>query len=139
MKAFLRISLLVLSSILILQTGAHWIWFIKQREMNITLSTGQRWPVVTPLFMLATLMRPPQACDGQSAGTLAFAKPMPHGSGHNSRGTVMMTRIQEGNEVFIHTSDIQLLADEPIAQILAWSPTTLLTSGPPLVPQPPGG
>jgi len=45
-------------------------------------------------------------------------------------GTVMMTRVEEGGEVFVHASDIQLLADEPIAQILKWSPTTLLASGP---------
>ena len=51
-------------------------------------------------------------------------------------GTVMMTRIQEGSEVFVHASDIQLLADEPIARILAWSPTTLITSGPAMYPNP---
>jgi uncharacterized protein len=61
---------------------------------------------------------------------------MPHGPGHNPMGTVMMTRIQEGNEVFVHASDIQLLADEPIARILAWSPTTLITSGPALYRNP---
>ena len=80
--------------------------------------------------LLATLRRPPQACDGQSAGPLAFSEPMPHGPGHNPMGTVMMTRIQEGSEVFVHASDIWLLADEPIEQIMKWSPTMLITSGP---------
>jgi len=80
--------------------------------------------------LLATLKRPPQACDGGSAGPLAFSEPMPHGPGHSPMGTVMMTRIQEGHEVFVHASDIQLLADKPVARILKWSPTTLITSGP---------
>lgn len=80
--------------------------------------------------LLATLNRPPQACDGRSAGPLAFSEPMPHGPGHSPMGTVMMTRIQEGNEVFVHASDIQLLADEPVARILKWSPTMLIASGP---------
>ena len=83
-------------------------------------------------LLLAALKRTPQPCDGQTYDPLAFSDPMPHGPGHNPMGTVMMTRVREGNEVFVHASDIQLLADEPIARILEWSPTTLLASGPAL-------
>jgi hypothetical protein len=44
----------------------------------------------------------------------------------------MMTRIKEGTEVFVHASDIQLLDDEPIRQILDWEPSVVLVSGPPI-------
>ena len=80
--------------------------------------------------LLAALEQTASPCDGQTHGSLAFSGPMPHGFAHSPMGTVMMTRIQEGREVFVHASDIQLLADEPIEQILKWSPTMLLASGP---------
>jgi len=41
----------------------------------------------------------------------------------------MMMHIQKGHEVFVHASDIQLLADEPIEQIMKWSPTMPIASG----------
>ena len=47
-------------------------------------------------------------------------------------GRVMMTRIEDGNEVFVHASDIQLLSDGAVNQILEWAPSILLVSGPPL-------
>ena len=80
--------------------------------------------------LLAAIKHPPQQCDGQSAGPLAFSEPMPHGPGHSPMGTVMMTRIEEGSDILVHASDIQLLADEPVTRILKWSPTMLITSGP---------
>ena len=70
------------------------------------------------------------ASEGLSDGCLSFSPPVPHGEGRG--GTVMMTRIEEGNEVFIHASDIQCLADEAIEQILMWGPTMVLASGPPI-------
>ena len=42
-----------------------------------------------------------------------------------------MTRIQE-DCVFVHASDIQLLNDEAISQIISWGPDIVLASGPPL-------
>ena len=71
-------------------------------------------------------------CDGQMHGPLNFSKAMPHGSQDSPMGTVIMTRVEEGKDVFVHASDIQLLADEPVWQILEWRPTILLVSGPPL-------
>jgi len=44
----------------------------------------------------------------------------------------MMTRIEEEKEIFVHASDIQMLNDEAIEQILAWHPTVVLASGPPI-------
>jgi len=43
-----------------------------------------------------------------------------------------MTRIEEEKEVFVHASDIQMLNDEAIEQILVWHPTIVLASGPPI-------
>ena len=85
-----------------------------------------------PKRLLAALERTASPCDGQRHKPLSFSKPMPHGSGQRPMGTVMMTRIEEGDEVFVHASDIQLLDDEPVSQIIDWHPTIVLLSGPPL-------
>jgi len=55
-----------------------------------------------------------------------------HGSRRSNLGTVMMTRIQEGDEVFVHASDIQLLDKMAVSIITAWEPTVVLASGPPV-------
>ena len=44
----------------------------------------------------------------------------------------MMTRVEEDTDVFVHASDIQLLTDKPVSQILDWAPTILFVSGPAL-------
>ncbi|HPE63630.1 MAG TPA: hypothetical protein PLQ49_05940 [Methanothrix sp.] len=67
-----------------------------------------------------------------SDGCLRFSPAVPHGTRGSRLGTVMMTRIQEGDEVFVHASDIQLLDGEAISIILGWKPTVVLASGPPL-------
>ena len=69
--------------------------------------------------------------EGLSDGCLSFSPPVPHGE-RGIGGTVMMTRIEEGSEVFVHASDIQMLSDEAIDQILGWQPTIVLASGPPI-------
>ena len=43
-----------------------------------------------------------------------------------------MTRVEMGQEVFLHASDIQLLDDTTIDLILAWQPDIVLAAGPPL-------
>jgi predicted metallo-beta-lactamase superfamily hydrolase len=70
--------------------------------------------------------------EGISDGPLTFSLPVPHGELHGRNGTVMMTRVEEGGEVFVHASDIQMLSDESIEQILAWQPNIVLASGPPI-------
>ena len=47
-------------------------------------------------------------------------------------GSVMMTRFEDGEEVFVHASDIQMLGDEAIERILMWRPNVVLASGPPI-------
>ena len=72
------------------------------------------------------------SAEGETDGVLSFSRSMPHGEREKKLSTVMMVRVKEKNEVFVHASDIQLLDDEPIKQILEWKPDVVLTSGPPL-------
>jgi len=70
--------------------------------------------------------------EGEAHGPLRFSPAMPHGAGGSRRGTVMMTRIDLGDAVFVHASDIQLLDGAAIDCILAWQPDIVLAAGPPL-------
>ena len=70
--------------------------------------------------------------EGISFDGISFSSPVPHGTRHKGFGTVMMTRICEGNDVFVHSSDIQLLDREAVLEVLAWKPTIVFASGPPL-------
>ncbi len=70
--------------------------------------------------------------EGRKSGPFTFSTPMPHGGKNGRLGTVMMTRVESDSGVFVHASDVQLLDDQPIFQILRWQPTVLLISGPPL-------
>ncbi len=73
-----------------------------------------------------------RSAEGYSDGLLSFSLPVPHGERGEHGGMVMMTRIEDGNEVFVHASDIQLLNSDAVSAILAWHPTIVLASGPPL-------
>ncbi len=68
----------------------------------------------------------------QTDGVLSFSPAVLHGSRRSNLGTVMMTRIQDGDEVFVHASDIQLLDKMAVSIITAWKPTVVLASGPPV-------
>ncbi len=70
--------------------------------------------------------------EGQTDGLMSFSLPVPHGQRGERFGMVMMTRVEDGNDVFVHASDIQLLEDATVSCILAWQPTVVLASGPPL-------
>jgi len=70
--------------------------------------------------------------EGKKFGPLTFSLPVPHGEPGEKRGKVMMTKIEEDDQVFVHASDIQLLDERPIQKILGWHPTVVLASGPPL-------
>ena len=65
-------------------------------------------------------------------GPMTFSKAVPHGKSKDNSETVMMTKLEEGKEVFVHASDIQLLNDEAVSQILSWAPNIVLVGGPPL-------
>ena len=70
--------------------------------------------------------------EGMSDGPLSFSLPVPHGERWGRGGNVMMTRVEEDGEVFVHASDIQMLNDKAIGEILAWQPNIVFASGPPL-------
>jgi predicted metallo-beta-lactamase superfamily hydrolase len=71
--------------------------------------------------------------EGCTAGPLAFSKGVPHGGRKDGTASqVMMTRIDLGDRVFVHASDIQLLDAATIEQIINWKPDIVLAAGPPL-------
>ena len=70
--------------------------------------------------------------EGLRDGPLSFSPPVPHGEGTGREGNVMMTRIEDGSDIFVHASDIQMLNDAAIEKILTWQPTIVLASGPPI-------
>ena len=72
------------------------------------------------------------AAEGMSDGSLRFSVPVPHGEHSRRNATVMMTRIEDEDGVFVHASDIQMLNDEAIEIIIAWQPTVVLAAGPPI-------
>ena len=65
-------------------------------------------------------------------GPMTFSKSVPHGEANDNSESVMMTKVEGTNVVFVHTSDIQLLNDEAIFKVLSWSPNIVLAGGPPL-------
>jgi predicted metallo-beta-lactamase superfamily hydrolase len=70
--------------------------------------------------------------EGQKDGPLAFSPSVPHGERRGRLGTVMMTRVESEDSVFVHASDIQLLNGEAVSLILDWQPDIALVGGPPL-------
>jgi predicted metallo-beta-lactamase superfamily hydrolase len=79
--------------------------------------------------LLGASMRVAEGC---SEGPLAFSQAVPHGAPDNNIGTVMMTRIEMGDQVFVHASDIQLLDDPTVDQVIDFRPDIVLAAGPPL-------
>ncbi len=74
--------------------------------------------------------------EGKSVGPLSFSSPVCHGEAKSKLGNVMMTRIAEDGEVFVHASDIQLMGERAVSQILAWRPDIVLAAGPSLYRSP---
>jgi len=89
---------------------------ISMRYNDLSRTLGHTLPVV----------------EGTVTGVMTFSKLQPHGVMGSGLGTVMMTRIADGSDVFVHASDIQLLDGGAVSQILEWEPDTVLVSGPPL-------
>ncbi len=73
-----------------------------------------------------------QIAEGRSDESISFSRAVPHGRWDSPMGTVMMTRIQMDNEVFVHASDIHLLDDATVSRIIDWHPDIILAAGPPL-------
>jgi hypothetical protein len=73
-----------------------------------------------------------QVAEGRSEGRLSFSHAVPHGAPDSEMGSVMMTRVEMEDAVFVHASDIQLLDDPTIDQVIGWRPDIILAAGPPL-------
>ena len=73
-----------------------------------------------------------QVAEGCSEGPLSFSQAVPHGAPDRKMGTLMMTRIEMGDQVFVHASDIQLLDDTTVDRVIDWRPNIVLAAGPPL-------
>ncbi len=73
-----------------------------------------------------------QIAEAYSEGPLSFSRAVPHGAPNSHMGTVMMTRIEMNNRVFLHASDIQLIDDTTVEMVIDWQADILLASGPPL-------
>jgi len=70
--------------------------------------------------------------EGRSEGPLSFSQAVPHGAPDSKMGTLMMTRVEMDNQVFVHASDIQLLDDTTVGKVIDWQPDIVLAAGPPL-------
>ena len=73
-----------------------------------------------------------QIAEGRSQGPLSFSEAVPHGELNSNLGTLMMTRIEMDNRVFVHASDIQLLDAPTVDRVINWQPDIVLAAGPPL-------
>ena len=73
-----------------------------------------------------------QIAEGLSEGPLSFSREVLHGVLNSNMGTLMMTRIEMDNRVFVHASDIQLLDDSTVDRVINWQPDIVLAAGPPL-------
>jgi uncharacterized protein len=73
-----------------------------------------------------------QVAEGRSVGGMSFSRSVPHGAPDSDMGTLMMTRIELGHRIFVHASDIQLLDDATVDQVIDWRPDIVLAAGPPL-------
>jgi predicted metallo-beta-lactamase superfamily hydrolase len=69
---------------------------------------------------------------GKVNDLLFFSDLVPHGEKGSHLGNVTMTKITDGDTVFVHASDIQFLTDETIYEILEYKPDIVLASGPPI-------
>jgi predicted metallo-beta-lactamase superfamily hydrolase len=82
--------------------------------------------------LVRALGRELPSAEGQSHGPPCFSPAVPHDRRHTHPGIVMMTRIEDGETVFVHASDIQLPDRRAVSLILDWEPDIALVGGLPL-------
>ncbi len=64
--------------------------------------------------------------------TIVFSEPVPHGDDGTPLGYVLMTLVVEGDERFVHTSDVQgPISDKALNILLEWKPNEIVLCGPP--------
>lgn len=91
-------------------------------------------PVMSKRFydLAALLGKNMHVSENRSVGVLRFSGALPHGRADSHMGALMMTRIEMADQVFVHASDIQLLDDRAVDQVIDWQPDIVLVGGPPL-------
>ncbi len=103
--------------------SASSLW-VKGRTGNTRLMEERFWAFVQ------TLGERVVEADAKNASDVSFSLPVQHGA--EGRGRVMMTRVRDGGEVFVHGSDIQLLDEATVDAIIAWKPDVVFVAGPPI-------
>jgi predicted metallo-beta-lactamase superfamily hydrolase len=73
-----------------------------------------------------------QPAEGAHWHALEVGRAAPHGARGSKQGFVAMAALREGDELFVHASDIQLLDAGTVARLIDLRPTIVLVSGPPL-------
>ena len=73
-----------------------------------------------------------QIAEGRTEGPLSFSRAVPHGAQDSKIGSLMMSRIEMDDQVFVHASDIQLLDAPTVDLVIGWQPDIVLAAGPPL-------
>ncbi len=81
---------------------------------------------------LADLFGKLPVAEGCCQGPLTFSEAVPHGMPNSPFGNLMMSRIDMGNKIFVHASDIQLLDATTVRRIIEWQPDIVLAAGPPI-------
>ena len=96
-------------------------------SVGLSASMSKRFHDLADLF--GANMRVAEEC---SEGPLSFSGAVPHGASDSNMGTLMMTRVEIHDQVFVHASDIQLLDAPTVDQVIDWQPDIVLAAGPPL-------
>ncbi|MEO0026346.1 MAG: hypothetical protein ABIK54_06275 [candidate division WOR-3 bacterium] len=102
--------------------GKTRIW-LKSTAGNTRLMQHRHGQFISELGNLVMM------ADGHTEPGLEFSPPVLHGQ--PGRGTVMMTRISDGETTFVHASDIQLLDSAVVDLIISWQPDIVFVDGPP--------
>jgi hypothetical protein len=76
--------------------------------------------------------KPINEANGKVDDLMTFLGPVPHGEDSAHNGKVVMTKIDDGESIFLHASDTQLFSQDTVAGIIDCKPDIVLASGPPL-------
>uniref|UniRef100_A0A7C2BD50 MBL fold metallo-hydrolase n=1 Tax=candidate division WOR-3 bacterium TaxID=2052148 RepID=A0A7C2BD50_UNCW3 len=103
--------------------GRTRIW-LKSTAGNTRLMQNRHEQFISELRSLVMM------AEGHTEPGLEFSPPVLHGQ--MGRGTVMMTRVSDGETTFVHASDIQLLDSAAVDLIISWQPDIVFVDGPPV-------
>ncbi|MEM4499789.1 MAG: hypothetical protein QXD62_00340 [Candidatus Woesearchaeota archaeon] len=102
--------------------------FIKNFEKNINFSQKKRGYVCNKI--LSNLTKEIIMADSKRFDNLEFSKPVWHGNKNSKLGYVLMTAIYD-QKTFVHGSDIQMLNEDALQELVRFDPDIVFMSGPP--------